>query len=126
MKKSDPIFKKKEVMQLYIYPQDEYFAETVDLDAICGVEDRIMCEENHSFVPINDSGINPDIDANDGEANDDKNEENNDEDNVKSNDATLDCEDGGIIMNDGPIEYDEFNIHITVVHFSMGGRHAVF
>ena len=95
-------------------------------DAIWGVEYRIMCEENHSFVPINDSGINPDIDANDGEANDDKNEENNDEDNVKSNDATLDCEDGGIIMNDGPIEYDEFNIHITVVHFSMGERHAVF
>ena len=29
-------------------------------------------------------------------------------------------------MNDGPIEYDSFNIPITVVHFRMGGRHAVF
>ena len=29
-------------------------------------------------------------------------------------------------MNDGPIEYDEFNTPITVGHFRMGRRHAAF
>ena len=41
-------------------------------------------------------------------------------------DATFDYEYGGIIMNDGPIKYDEFNIPITMRHLSMGGRYAVF
>ena len=44
---------------------------------------------------------------------------------MKNNYATLDDEDGGIIMNDVTIEYDCFNIPITVVHFRMAERHAV-
>ena len=39
--------------------------------------------------------------------------------------STFDDEDGGIIINDGPIEYSEFNIIITVGHFRMGRRYAV-
>ena len=31
-----------------------------------------MCEENHYFFPINDSDVNPGIDALDEEANDEK------------------------------------------------------
>ena len=45
---------------------------------------------------------------------------------MNNNDDTLDDEDGGIIIKGGPIYYDELNIHITVGHFRMGGRHAVF
>ena len=45
---------------------------------------------------------------------------------MKNNDDTLDDEYGGIIMNDVPIEYDEFNISIILRHFRMCGRHAVF
>ena len=85
-----------------------------------------MCEENHSFVPINNSSVNPGIYYSNNESNDDENEEDNDEADVKNNDATFDDEDGGIIINYGPIEYDVFKISITVVHFRMGWRHAVF
>ena len=77
-------------------------------------------------MEINDYDVNPDTDAADDEANDDKNEDKDDEYNAKNNNATLDDENGVIIMNDGPIAYDEFNIPITVGHFWMGGRHAVF
>jgi hypothetical protein len=39
----------------------------------------------------------------------------------------MDDEDGGgIIVADGPVEYNDFNIPNTVEHFRMGGRHAVF
>ena len=48
-----------------------------------------------------------------------------DEANVNNNDATLDYEYGGFIIIDGPIEYSEFNILITVGHFRMGRRYAV-
>ena len=85
-----------------------------------------MCEYNHSFVSINYYNVNPRIDSDADEAINDENEEDNDESNVKNNDATLDDEDGGIIINDGPIKYDQSRIPITVVHFSMSGRHAVF
>ena len=54
-----------------LYPQDEDAAQTVYLDAIGGVEDQILCEYNHSFVPINDPDVNPGIDTNEDEANDD-------------------------------------------------------
>ena len=118
--------KKRSAAAIDIYPQDEYAADTVDLDSIGGVEDQIVCEENQSFVPIKYSNVNPGIDAANNEANDDENEEDDDEVDVKNNDATLDDEDGGIIINDGPIEYDEFNIPFTVGHFRIGGRHAVF
>jgi hypothetical protein len=33
---------------------------------------------------------------------------------------------GGIVMDDGVVEYDDFNITNTVEHFRMDGRHAVF
>ena len=45
---------------------------------------------------------------------------------MNNDDSTLDDEDGGIIMNDGPIECYEFSIPITVGHFRMDGRHGVF
>ena len=89
-------------------------------------EYQILCEYNHSFVPINGSNANPGINANNEEANYDKNEEDDDEEDVKNNDATFNDEYGGIIMNDFPIEYDEFNITITMVHFRMCVRHTVF
>ena len=41
-------------------------------------------------------------------------------------DGILDDEDYGINMNDGPIEYDDFNVPVTVGNFSMDGRHEVF
>ena len=85
-----------------------------------------MCEDNHLFVPINNSNVNPGIDAHDNENNDDKNEEDKDEADMNNNHSNLDDEDGGIIMNDVNIEYDEFNIPITVVHLIMGGKHAAF
>ena len=76
-------------------------------------------------MTINDSNVNPGIDADDDEPNNDTNEEEDDEEDVKNNDATLDDEDVGIIMNDGPIGYNEFNIPIIVENFRMGGRHSV-
>ena len=85
-----------------------------------------MFKDNHAFVPINDSGVNSGIDADDNKSNYDENEEDGDEENVNNNDATLYNEDGVIIINYGLIEYDEFNIPITVVHFSMVESHAVF
>ena len=45
---------------------------------------------------------------------------------MNNDDSTLDDEDGGIIMNDITIEYDCFNVPITVVHLGMVERHAVF
>ena len=111
---------------LQLYPNYEFSSETVDLDEIGGVEDRILCEDNHSFVPIKNYDVKPGIDANDNESRDDENEEDDDEADVKNNDSTLDDGDGGIIMNDGTIEYDEFNIPIIVVHLRIGGRYAVF
>ena len=77
-------------------------------------------------MSINDYELNPGIDAKDKEASNNENEEEDDEANVKNNNVTLDDKDGGIIMNDGSIEYDELNIPITVGNFRMGGRHAVF
>ena len=77
-------------------------------------------------MSINDSDVNPGIDVNDDKSNDDEKEEDCNEADVNNNDATLDDEDGGVIMNNGPIEYDEFNIPITVVHLIMGGKHAAF
>ena len=47
-----------------------------------------MCEDNHYFVPINDSDVNPGIDADENESNNDENEEDTDEADVKNNDAT--------------------------------------
>ena len=116
-------------MKLWIstlYPHYEDASETVDLDAIGGVEDRIMCEYNHSFVPINDSNVNPVIDTNGDEAIDDENEEEDNESDVNNNDTTLDDDDVGIIIDDASIEYDDLNIPITVGHLRMGGRHTVF
>jgi hypothetical protein len=38
----------------------------------------------------------------------------------------MDDEDGGgIIVSDGPVEYNDFNIPNTVEHFRIGGRPAV-
>ena len=85
-----------------------------------------MCEDNHSFVPINDSDVNSGIGAGDNKANNYKNEKDDHEADVKNNDDNLDDEDGGVIINDRPIEYDEFNTPITVGNFSMVGRYAVF
>ena len=97
---------KKSAAAKYLYPQDEDASEKVDLDEICGVEYRILCEDNHSFVPINDSDVNPGIDANDYNVNDDENEEDGNEVDRNNNNDTLDDEDGDIIMNDGLIQYD--------------------
>ena len=69
--------------------------------------------------------MNPGIGADNKQANDDENEDNAIDADVNNNYATLDDEDGGIIINDGPIEYDEFNIHITMGNFRVGGRHTV-
>ena len=120
------IQQKRSASDIDIHPQYEDASETVDLDAIWGVEDRIMCEDNNYFVPIKDSDVIPGIDADNDESKNDENEEVNDGADVKNNYATLDDEDGGIIMHDGHIEYDEFNIPITVGNSRMGGRHTVF
>jgi hypothetical protein len=40
--------------------------------------------------------------------------------------AIEDEDDGGIVVADGPVVFDEFNIPNTVEHFRMGGRHQVF
>ena len=77
-------------------------------------------------MSINFSNVNPGIDADANEAKNDENEEEADKDNAKNNNATLDDEDGGIIMNDIPIGYDKSNIPITVGNFRIGGRNAVF
>ena len=45
---------------------------------------------------------------------------------MNNNDVTLDDDYGGIIMNDGSIEYYYFNIPITVIYLRMVGSHAVF
>ena len=97
---------KKSAAAKYLYPQDEDASEKVDLDEICGVEYRILCEDNHSFVPINDSDVNPGIDADNNKANDDENEEDENDVDGNNNNDTLDDEDGGIMMNDGLIQYD--------------------
>ena len=57
-------------------------------------------------MSINDSDVNPGIDVNDDKSNDDEKEEDCNEADVNNNDATLDDEDGGIIMNNTPFEYD--------------------
>ena len=49
-----------------------------------------MCEYNHSFVPINNSDVNPGINIDDDKSNDDENEYNSDEADMKNNDATFD------------------------------------
>ena len=104
MKRQGPRFNQnKSDAAIYIYPCDESSAETVELDAIGGVEDQILCEQNHSFVTINNSDVNPDIDTDANKANDDENEEYDDKYDVTNNASTLDDEDGGIITNDGPI-----------------------
>ena len=73
-----------------------------------------MCEYNHSFGPSKDSDVHPGIDANNNKYKNNENEDNNYEAYVNNNNATLDDEYGDIIINDGPIEYDEFNIPIAV------------
>ena len=98
----------------------------MDIDEIGSVEDQILCEDNHSFVRINNSDVNPGINTDDDVSNYNENEDEDDEVDVNNNDNTLDDEDGGTIINYGPNEYDEFNIPITVGHFRMDGRHAVF
>ena len=85
-----------------------------------------ICEDNHSFMPINDYDVDPGIDIDVNEDSDDENGEDNNEVNVSNNNATLYGEDGDIIMYDGLNEYDEFNIPIIVVYFRLGGRHALF
>ena len=74
-------------------------------------------------MPINDSNVNPGINAADAESNDDEDEDNNDEADVNNNNATLYYGGGGIIMNYVPIEYYEFKIPIMLGYFRMGGRH---
>jgi hypothetical protein len=29
-------------------------------------------------------------------------------------------------MDDAPVDFDDYNVPTTVVHFKMGGRHAIF
>ena len=55
--------KKISAAAIYLYPKDEYSAEKLDLDAIGGLEEQILCEDNYSCVPTNDSDVNSDIEA---------------------------------------------------------------
>jgi hypothetical protein len=59
------------------------------------------------FVPNNNEGVIDD----------------DDEAHTTNNYVTLDGEDGDLIMADGSVEYDDFNIPNTVEHFRMGERH---
>jgi hypothetical protein len=105
--------------------EDEDATETVDPDAVGGPEDQSLMHDrvdDDSFVPNDDEDI-----VDDDHDDDDNNDNDNDNKlHPTNNDVTLDDEDGGIIMDDGPVKYDNFNIPNTVEHFRMGGRHAVF
>ena len=74
-------------------------------------------------MPINDSDMNPGIQATTDKSNKKKNEKKNDEADVNNNNATLYYGGGGIIMKYVPIEYYEFKIPIMLGYFRMGGRH---
>ena len=65
--------KKISAAAIDLYPHDELSAETVELREIGSVEDQSLCEENHCFVPINNSDVNPGINEDDDEDNDDEN-----------------------------------------------------
>ena len=50
----------------------------------------ILCKDNHSFLPISDSDVEPGIDTEDDDARNYENEDNDDKADVRNNYATLD------------------------------------
>jgi hypothetical protein len=91
------------------------------------IEDEDVTEKDADTLGVLDDGSivhDRDEDTSCSPNNDDKEAA---YDELDDKDVIMDDEyHGGIVVSDGLVEYDYFNIHNTVKHFRMGGRHAVF
>jgi hypothetical protein len=97
----------KAALELDIEDED---STEMDAEILGGLDDGSIVydhDDDNSFSPNNDD---------DEVADDELNHES----------VIMDDEYGvGIIVDDGTVEYGDFDIHNTVTHFRMGGRHAV-